>query len=198
MEGDGSLVIKGIRIISDVIRKKAVQQCAYAQCMGACCSGGVWLEPGEDKRILEFKDDVKNLLPSERHDESAWFCTGSSKEDGSNNETGTVPVPDPVYPDRTCCIFMQPDRKCALQVISLAHNLGWPGIKPFHCSTYPLLFEDGILSIDETPLDFNGNASCLYGEQTTTPVYKLYRDEAILILGKDGYDELLRKAEEIT
>ena len=85
---------------------------------------------------------------------------------------------------------------CALQVVSRANNLGWPGIKPDHCAIHPLLIENGVLSMDDqTPLLYEGGL-CRKSMPQANAAYELYRDEAILILGEDGYRELLDKAKQ--
>jgi hypothetical protein len=187
MENDGSLIVNGIRIDPDVLRKDGVRRCAEVNCVAACCSDGVWLREDEAPHILAWADTIKACLPAERHDESTWFEQG-------NNELGTASVDDPLRPDDTCCVFLQPDRKCALQVVSQAHSLGWPGLKPYYCALYPLYFENGVLLVDDaTPLNVTG-AMCRQAKPPRRAMYKLYKEEAKLVLGEDGYRELCEKA----
>ena len=85
---------------------------------------------------------------------------------------------------------------CALRVVSRANNLGWPGKKPYYCAIYPLLIENGVLSIDDqTPLLYEGGL-CRKSVTQANAAYELYRDEAILVLGEDGYRELLDKTKD--
>jgi len=187
MEESGSVVINGISVTPDILRKDAIRRCADSKCGAVCCSGGVWLREDEAPRIRDWAEAIKACLPAERHDESNWFEQG-------DEELGTNTIEDPQRQGRTCCVFLQPDRKCALQVVSMANNLGWPGIKPYYCAIYPLLLEDGVLSIDdETPLTYEGGLCRQSTAQGHAP-YELYRDEAILILGQDGYRELIERA----
>lgn len=196
MKKDGaSLIINGIRIDESVFRKEAVHPCGI-DCIADCCSGGVWMTDDEPPRIMEWADEIKSRLPLDRHDESKWFVTREAETE-TGIETGTTTVDDPMRPDETCCIFLQLDRKCALQVLSRENNLGWPGIKPFYCAIYPLYLEDGVFSIDEeTELD-EETAKCLCSAPEARPMFELYRDEAILILGEEGYRELQEKAAEM-
>lgn len=192
MEADGSLVIKGIRVEAKVLQKKAVRRCADGNCIAACCSGGVWLNDDEPPRIREWAQEIKACLPPERHDESQWFESREDDEDA----LGTNTVDDPLRSGETCCVFLQSDRKCALQVVSQENNLGWPGIKPYYCAIYPLYLEGDVLTTDdETPFNFEGS-TCHRAASESRPVYDLYRDEAILVLGEDGYKELQERAEE--
>lgn len=190
MQDQGELVIKGIRIESKVLQKRNVRPCGEGKCIAACCSGGVWLREDEAPRILEWADAIKACLPADRHDHSKWFESGKDDEE---EEIGTSTVDDPVRPGQHCCVFLQPDRKCSLQVVSQENNLGWPGIKPFYCATYPFYTEDDALMVDdETPLKFKG-AACRRPSSDKRPLYEIYKMEAILALGEDGYRELLSR-----
>jgi len=189
MNKNDLLIVNGIRIDPDIFRRDAVRRCGEIKCAAACCSDGVWLCEDEPPRILEWASEIKACLPPDRHDESKWFEQG-------DNELGTASVDDPMRPDENCCVFLQIDRKCALQVTSQSKQLGWPGLKPYYCAIYPLYKEDGALLMDRvTPLNVTG-AMCRYGAPKKKFIYKLFREEAILALGEDGYRELCEKAEE--
>lgn len=187
MAHNGALIINGYRIDPKILQKKAVRRCSEIKCLAACCTDGVWLLDDEAPRILQWADAIKECLPPDRQDESKWFEQGK-------DEMGTIPVPDPVRPGDTCCVFLQPDRKCALQVVSSAHDLGWPGIKPFYCTLYPLYTEDGALLLDNvTHLNVQG-AMCRAQNPPRQEIYRMFRDEITLVLGEDGYQELCKKA----
>jgi len=187
MGNDGALVINGFRIDQSILRKKAVRKCSELKCLAACCSDGVWLRDDEAPRILQWADAIKACLPLDRQDESKWFEQGKE-------EMGTIPMNDPMRPNDTCCVFLQPDRKCALQVVSRANNLGWPGIKPFYCTLYPLYTEDNALLLDNvTHLNVNG-AMCRAEKPPKQEIYKMFPNEIALVLGEDGYQELCEKA----
>jgi len=197
METDESLIITGIRIDPSVLRSAAIQRCALVECQAACCSGGVWLEADEMPRILDWVDAIKALLPPDRHDESKWFSAGEPDENFPlGYEMGTTTVDDPLRPGQTCCVFLRLDRKCALQTASIEYQLGRPGLKPFFCAIYPIYFENNVLSMDDdTPLDFPGGG-CRRPASEMRPMYQIYREEAILVLGEEGYRELCERVEE--
>lgn len=187
--GDNSaLVIKGIRIDSSVLRKEAVHRCALVDCMADCCSGGVWVDSEAMDAIRQWADAVKACLPADRHNDAKWF---RKRKDGHNTQA----VDDPARPGETCCVFLQLNRKCALQAVSDANNLGWPGIKPFYCAIYPLYLEDGVLSIDDDTVLDEDTAMCRRFTPGPHAMFELYPDEAVLILGPDGYRELQEKAQ---
>lgn len=189
------LVIKGTRIDPCILEPVKLERCVVAECQAACCTGGVWLDPEEVPRIIEWAEVVKSYIPLARRDVATWFESGiEDKRFPEGLELGTNVVDDPARSGQTCCVFLRPDRICALQLASHEHNLGWPGLKPFYCALYPLYLEDGTLTIDdETPLDFEG-AECSRPAKNRRPVYEVYREETILVLGEEGYRELCEKA----
>jgi hypothetical protein len=187
MRNKGSLIIKGIRIDPHVLLKDAVRRCGHIKCVAACCSDGVWLCEDEPPRILKWASAVKACLPPNRHDESKWFEQGK-------DELGTASVDDPLRPKDTCCVFLQLDRKCALQVVSQANHLGWPGLKPYYCAIYPLYTENGALMVDHITRRNITGAMCRHAAPPRQNIYKLFREEATLVLGEDGYSELCEKA----
>jgi hypothetical protein len=191
VENDGSLIVKGIRIDPVVLRRDAVQPCATERCMAACCSTGVWLKAEEVPRILEWNGAVKACLPPDRHNESKWFMEGRPHWSQSP-ETSTSTVEDPILPGREYCVFLRPDHKCALQVVSEQNHLGWPGLKPFFCAIYPLFYEENELTVDDGLPDYEG-AKCQRFANGLHAMYEVYRDEATLILGAEGYRELCEK-----
>jgi hypothetical protein len=195
VESDKALIVNGMRIDPTVLRSAPVQRCAVVECQAACCTGGVWVDARLAARILESAAPIKAFLPPERHDEANWFSDGQPDENFPLGfERGTTTVDDPQRPGQTCCVFLRPDRKCALQVASNAHGLGWPGLKPFFCAIYPLYVDGDVLTMDdETPLDFPGGG-CQQPALEPRPMYQIYREEAILILGEAGYRELCEKA----
>ena len=193
MNDESSLIINGLRIDPSVLRSAPLQRCAVVECQAACCSGGVWLDAGHMPRILEWAGVIKQALPPDRRDESQWFSEIEDDPDfASGRCTGTNTVDDPQRPGKTCCVFLRPDRKCALQVVSHQHGLGWPGLKPFYCAIYPLVVSGKTLTLDEeTALDFEGGG-CQQPCAESRPIYQIYRDETVLLLGEEGYQQLCR------
>ena len=191
MEESDSLIVNGIRIDPGVLKPAAWQRCAIVECQAACCTGGVWLDADHIPRILEHAETVKQSLPPDRHDTATWFSEVEEDADfPSGRSTGTNTAEDPQRPGKTCCVFLRHDRKCALQVASNALGLGWPGLKPYYCAIYPLYVSGQVMSLDEeTLLDFEGGG-CQRPHTESRPIFQIYREEAILILGEDGYRQL--------
>ncbi len=188
------MIINGIRIHPSVLREEKIERCQLVECLAACCTGGVWLDAQDVPHILERADAIKPFVPPDRHDESAWFSEEEPDPDSASGRcAGTNIVDDPQRPGKTCCVFLRHDRRCALQVASEALGLGWPGIKPYYCAIYPMTVVDKTLMMDdETPLDFEGGG-CRRPAAEARPMYQIYRPEAILVLGEDGYRELCER-----
>jgi len=185
------VIINGISIDLKVIRKETTYPCSQVDCQADCCSGGVWVKDEEYPPVMKWKKAVKTCLPKERHDESQWF----EKDDEAGY--GTQTVDDPQRPGKTCCVFLQADRKCSLQVVSRKKKLGWPGIKPYYCAIYPLYEEDGEMTVDDdTPVD-EKTGMCRKYRPGPEPLFEMYPDETKLILGENGYRELQAKAKEL-
>ena len=196
MDSDEPLIIKGIRIDPGILKEAPVRRCELGECQAACCTGGVWLNPDEMPKILEWAEVVKSCLPPDRRDPSKWFEFGDPDPAFPEGyEAGTAAVDDPQRPGQTCCVFLRPDRVCALQLASREQGLGWPGLKPFYCALYPLYLERDVLMMDdETALDFEGGGCCRPAAETQ-PLFRIYREEAVLVLGEDGYRELCDRTE---
>ena len=183
--------MNGPRIDPSILQLAAAQRCAPAECQAACCTGGVWLDADHGQRILAWAEAIKPFLPPDRRDPSKWFAEDEADDDfPSGRCVGTSIVDDPQRPGKTCCVFLRRDRKCALQVASSAHGLGWPGLKPYFCAIYPMTIKDNTLMMDdETPRDFEGG-SCRRPAPELRPLYHVYREEVTLALGEEGYRAL--------
>lgn len=195
-DNDDLLIINDIKIDPVMFEALPLQRCDLSQCHAACCNGGVWLDEGEAPRILQYADEIKKVLPRSRHDESKWISDPVPDEDmPSGTCVGTNVVDDPLLSGETCCVFLTEDRLCALQLTSQKLSLGWPGIKPYYCALYPLWTDgDNLTRDDETP-ELLGDHICQRASTVKRPLYQVFREEAILVLGEDGYQELHEQAQ---
>lgn len=193
---DKSLVINGFTIEPNMLEPVALQRCDLAECLGACCGGGVWLNESEAPRIIQYKDEIKKHLPVDRHDESKWISDPEPDPDmPSGWIVGTNTVDDPQRAGMTCCVFLTEQRLCALQIVSRELNLGWPGIKPYYCALYPLWTDGDNLTKDDETHEWL-NAGCERPATTQHARYQIFREESILVLGEEGYHELCRALED--
>ena len=185
------MIINGLKIHPELLEVLETERCRLHECKGACCSGGVWLDADDLKPIVPYVEAIQANLPAERRDPNTWFSAPEPDEDTpSGVKIGTNVVDDPVRPGLTCCVFLRPDRFCALQVTSRQLGLPGLGLKPFFCALYPVYVENGEVIIDhETEEDFDG-ANCRRLCATKQPLYEVFREEMTLVLGEDGFREL--------
>ena len=185
------MIINGLKIHPELLEMVEAERCVLHECQGACCRGGVWLDADDLKPIVPHVETIAANLPAERRDPDTWFSAPEPDEDTpSGVKIGTNVVDDPVRPGDTCCVFLRPDRLCALQVASRQLGLPGLGLKPFFCALYPVYVENGEVIIDhETEIDFAG-ANCRRFCATRQPLYQVFREELTLALGEDGYRDL--------
>jgi len=133
----------------------------------------------------------KRNLPEERRDPNTWFSAPSADEDSPDGAViGTNGVDDPCHPGETCCVFLRPDRLCALQVTSGQLGLEYPGLKPMFCALYPLQLRENEIVIDHETAQNLGNAACLRACADQQPMHRIFKEELALVLGEEGYEEL--------
>ena len=185
------MIINGFRIHPELLQEVYAERCVLQECLGVCCTGGAWLDLEQLKTIVPHVEAVKANLPEDRRDPNAWFSAPAAEEAAPEGAIlGTNVVDDPRRPGETCCVFLRPDRLCALQVTSQQLGLEYPGLKPLFCALYPLQVRAGVIVVDhETELNLGG-ASCQRVCAARQPLYQVFQAELELILGAEGYEEL--------
>lgn len=189
---DDALIIHSLRVQSELLEEVEAERCVLHECHGACCSGGAWLDVEQLKTIAPRVEAIQANLPDDRRDPNAWFSAPEPNEDSPEGViVGTNVIDDPLRPGATCCVFLRPDRLCALQVTSEQLGMAYPGLKPLFCALYPLRIKDGEVGVDhDTPKVFPG-ATCRRFSSTKKPLYEVFKDEMILALGAEGYQQLV-------
>ena len=190
------MIINGFKIHPELLQQVYAERCVLHECLGACCVGGAWLDGEQLRIIVPQVEAIQANLPEERRDPNTWFSAPSADEDSPGGAViGTNVVDDPCHPGETCCVFLRPDRLCALQVTSQQLGLEYPGLKPVFCALYPLQIRQGEIVIDhETEQNF-GSVTCQRACATRQPLYRMFKDELVLLLGADGFEELAKRAE---
>lgn len=110
--------------------------------------------------------------------------------------TSTRVLPDTLHPAGRSCIFLNENFHCAIQAASIASGESPWELKPLYCSLFPLVFEKGILTLDEDSLRWPLKLGCCVEAPTPAPLYALLRVELEFILGGEGYAELVQVAKE--
>ena len=132
------MIVNGFKIHPEFLEEVHAERCVLNECLGACCTGGAWLDVEQLKIIVPQVEAIKLNLPDDRRDANAWFSAPAADEDAPGGGLiGTNVVADPRRPGETCCVFLRPDRWCALQVTSQQLGLAYPGLKPLFCALYP-------------------------------------------------------------
>jgi hypothetical protein len=187
--------VDGLRIHPNVLGLSRGERCALGECRAACCANGVWVDAAHVERVRAHAADVARHLPPDRRDPAVWFEDEvmDCEDFPSGHGHPTATVIDPDDPDRDVCVFLRPDRLCALQVASGALGLPHPGLKPFDCATYPVLRSEGELLLDLWSPDELDGADCQRATAEPRPVLEVFREELELVLGEDGYRRLCAK-----
>lgn len=184
------LMIGGRAVDPDLLEARALRRCRLEECQSYCCSGGVWIHLRQVDDILAHQALILPHLPSDRHDTSQWF-DGTLEPDTDYPEagdcTGTAVVEDATHPAGHTCIFLRPDRLCALQAAGLAnHEHPWR-YKPFYCALHPLVLDEGELSLAEDSEMYKEGGNCNRPADELIPLYQLFDVETKLVLGEAGY-----------
>ncbi|MHB1049649.1 MAG: DUF3109 family protein [Bacteroidota bacterium] len=170
-----------------LFEKGFARGCGPYKCETTCCSSGVFVDPVERDVILQHKEEVKQQMDETQvKNESVWF-EDRYEEDldfPSGYSVGTE-----VHNDK--CTFLRKDGRCSVQLVSAEkYNDPWK-IKPFFCVAFPVCVEDGVLTFDDYQ---QGDATCcsVVGD-TDTMLIDSCKPELEYVLGKDGYQELVRQ-----
>ncbi len=194
------LIINGRTVSRQLLEARPLRRCRNDECQSYCCSGGVWIHTRQAEDILAHQATIIPHLPPERRDPAAWF-DGSLEPDDDYPEggpvTGTAVIDDPTHPAGQTCIFLLPDRRCALQAAGVAAGEHPWRYKPFYCALHPLGIDEGVLTLVEESEIYAEGGSCSRPEAgQPIPLYELFDYEVKLALGDDGFAELQRLARE--
>lgn len=197
---DQDVVINGVRIDAGLLERRALRRCRTEECQSHCCTGGVYISTRQADDIRAHAHLIQPHLPKARRDPALWF-DGEVEPDEDHPEggfvTGTRVVDDPTHPVGQGCIFLRPDRRCALQAAGLAIGEHPWRFKPFYCALHPLVYVDKRLVLSEDSEMYLEGGSCSRPhEAAPIPLYKLFDMELKLVLGEEGYAELEQLAAE--
>ena len=185
------MIINGFTIHPELLQIVQAERCVLRECLGACCTGGAWLDVEQLKIIAPHVEAIKANLPEERRDPNAWFSSPAADEDSPEGAAiGTNVIDDTARPGETCCVFLRPDRLCALHVTSDQLGLAYPGLKPLFCALFPIQLHGNEIIIDHATAENFGGILCRRPGAQAQPLYRLYQPELVLLLGEEGYREL--------
>lgn len=155
-------------------------------CTSKCCKHGVYLDPTERDRILEFGDIVEKYLDdTQTRDRSRWF--DNSEETDSDFKSGKC-VSTEVYNDK--CVFLDKFGRCVLQIAEREEGMPRFSLKPFYCVLFPIVKIDGVFHYDDLCSDESG--CCSASKQSAEKMIEVCSVELQHALGPDKYGEILR------
>jgi hypothetical protein len=186
------LSIGELLVDASLLESRAIGRCRTSECQACCCGHGVWVDLADASRIVQEADLIKPHLPTDRHDVSTWFGVeiDADTDFPSGYGVGTETVQDPNHPIGAHCVFLRPDRRCALQVASIAAGRHPWDLKPFYCGLYPLVLWSNRVYLDEGNAIYKLGGTCTRAEPVPVPLYQLLKEELVLALGQEGYNQL--------
>jgi len=190
------LIINGVAVDRALLEARPWRRCELVECQAHCCGGGVAINVTQAEDILAHKDLILPHLPpdADRRDFETWFVGPLEPEHdhpAGGMLTNTRVIPDPTHPAGTTCIFLRPDRKCALQAAGIAAGEHPWRFKPLYCAMHPVTFVRRVVRLDDdNPLYTAGGDCQRPAPEAPIPVYQLFEAEVKLALGEAGYGAL--------
>ena len=192
------LLVNGIHVDPTLLTARPLRRCYWGECDSHCCGGGVYISTAQAALVLDNQELIKPHLPEARRDPTRWFDndhTPDTDHPGGGDTISTAVLDDPTHPSGTCCIFLLPDRRCALQSAAIAGGEDPWHFKPFYCALHPLVFDRHVLRLaDESEMYLEGGSCNRADDTVNIPLYQLFDVEVKLALGEAGYAELERLA----
>lgn len=172
--------------IDPVLFKKGFSKgCGPLACESTCCSVGVFADLKEKGLILSHKETVKKYMDdTQTIDDSQWF--DSEVFDDNDYPSGKA-VGTQVFNNK--CVFLNKLGMCSLQIAGASEGMGRWALKPFYCIAFPITVDEGVLTFDDFQQGKTQCCSSIDAKEST--LVESCRDELELILGHDGYKELI-------
>ncbi len=183
------MIINGFKIHPELLEEVEAERCVLHECLGACCTGGAWLDVEQLKIIVPHVEAIKANLPEDRRDPNAWFSAPAADEDSPEGAIiGTNVVDDPRRPGETCCVFLRPDRlvRAASDFATTGSGVSRPQAVVLRVVSAARSRLAKSIIDHETEQDFGG-ATCRRACATQQPLYQVFQAELELILGEEGY-----------
>ncbi len=196
---DAPLIIQGIKVDPHLLEARPLRRCRLEECQAYCCGGGVCISLAQVEEILAHADLFLPYLAPERRNPQDWFYTDEQEEDTDHPAGGqytyTTVFDDPLHPNTYACVFLRPDRKCALQLAGLESGQHPWRYKPFYCALHPIEYRERMLRLcDDNPIFQEGGSCSRPDPEAQVPLYRLFDAELKLALGEAGYAELVTLA----
>lgn len=178
------------RVNPRLLQSEAIQRCSLADCKGACCVFGVWVDLREVDDIMRNAAIILPHMPPDCRVPGEWFAAveDRDKRSPSGRVIHTAIENRAEHYQGTACVFCLADGKCALQVAALANNLHPWRFKPFYCVLHPLdLDEEGRITLDAAEDMVNEQGSCLRRAPKPIPLLDTFEPELKYLLGEQTF-----------
>jgi hypothetical protein len=193
------IIVNGIAVERKLLESRPIQRCALNECQAHCCTCGVYLDVNHAKMVMGHQETILPHVPVERRNPETWFdwkLEPDIDHPAGGMLASTNVAKDATHPAGQSCVFLRPDRKCALQVASLAIGEHPWHFKPFYCALFPLVFHRHQLVLDDDNEVYLEGGSCSRAScSEPVPLYRLFDLEMKLAIGEAGYAELIAKVE---
>jgi hypothetical protein len=198
-ETSDDLIIQGMRVNASLLETRPWRRCHLDECQGYCCGAGVCVSLAQVDDILGHASLFQPYMSPERCNPQDWFYLDETHEDQDHPAGGqytyTMVFDDPLHPYTYACVFLRPDRKCALQLASIESGEHPWRYKPFYCALHPIEFNDLRVTLcEDNPIFKEGGGCHRITPDRSIPLYVLFADELKLALGEAGYTELAAQA----
>jgi hypothetical protein len=178
------LVVKGYTISPELFSKGYEEGGGPCRCSSICCEGGVYADLTERDRILAHREMIlRHMDATQTRDAALWF---DKEEDADPDFRSGRCIGTSVINNR--CVFLNAQGLCTLQVAAAAEGMHRWAIKPLYCILYPIEISDGTIGFD--PMLQDEEACCTITSRYQIPVFEACRDELVVLLGEDGFEEL--------
>jgi hypothetical protein len=185
------LEFNGLKIDPVIFTQGFVPGCNLDKCGGQCCNWGVYMDRDFQPVIMEFENQIKEVMDENQiKDSSKWFEKELEEDHDfpSGFAIGTELYINPK--GTTQCVFKDKNNFCSLQVMSVKNGKHKWEIKPKYCIMYPITIVDNILTYDEDhsrKLDYCGIGN---EDNFTQTVFEAMTEEIKFIMGEEGFEFL--------
>jgi len=192
------LMINGVAVDTGLLEARPLRRCRLEECQSYCCSGGVYIAVSQAADIRAHAALIQPHLPEERRDPALWFAAETEPDEDHPAEeptTWTNVIDDASHPAGQTCIFLRPDRLCALQAAGIAAGEHPWRYKPYYCALHPLVWENKrVVLAEQSEMYLEGGNCNRPNPGQPIALWQLFDMELKLVLGEAGYEELARQA----
>lgn len=198
MTNKDDVVINSVTVDAGLLEVRPMRRCQLDECQSYCCSGGVYIAVSQAEDIRAHAERIQPHLPEERRNPAQWFAMETEPDDdhpSGEPTTWTNVIEDATHPAGQTCIFLRPDRLCALQAAGIAEGEHPWRYKPYYCALHPLVWESKrVVLAEESEMYLEGGNCNRPNPSQPIALWQLFDVELQLVLGDDGYKELARQA----